>query len=343
MIFIKLEFNLRQYLKRIYIIVLIFFLCGQVAAQERQADVARLGTSSVGSTFYVIANGLGNLMRLHAGINMTVEPIGGSYANVFGLNAGKIDYAVTNAGAAYEGFNGIYPFEHQSDLRLIAQGQSSYRFILTRKKERIESIKDLEGMIFIGRRPALPEMEKISRALLTVANLNKVNLVSTKNTKETLRHLKSGTVDAAIIPGGARLAAIAQLFRDDLVDPLYIPDSVIQQMQINLPPYMYTQLFPAGHFQGQQKPFTVFGLNTYLVAGPHVSDEQVYSIIKTLFEHHEEFLSYHNAARQWTIENTLNDPKIPFHNGAIRYFKEIGRWTNNLETLQTQLAIDRSH
>jgi TRAP transporter TAXI family solute receptor len=313
------------------------FSVTSVNAQENKNSVARFGTSSVGSTFYIIANGLGNLMQKHAGINMTVEPIGGSYANIFSLKAAKIDYAITNSGASYDGRYGIKPFEGSTQVTLIAQGQSSYRFILVRRDEHIKSLEDINGKIIIGRRPALPEMNAISTALINTAKLDDVNIVSTKNTKESLRHIKSGTVAGTIIPGGARVPAVVQLFRDGLVDPLYIPDNIIKIMQRDLPPYMYTQTFPAGHFDGQKKDLTVFGLNTYLVAGPHVNEDQVYLITKTLFEHKTEFSSFHNAAKQWTIQNTLTDPKIPYHPGSIRYFKEKGLWNEDLEDIQQTL------
>jgi uncharacterized protein len=340
-------YNYRRYrsLRNILMLASFLLLCGffylfsygSANAEDEEISTARFGTSSVGSTFYIIANGLGNLMQKHARINMTVEPIGGSYANIFSLKAAKIDYAITNSGASFDGRYGVKPFEGSTEVTLIAQGQPSYRFILVRRDEHIKTVKDLNGKIIIGRRPALPEMNEISMSLLKTANLDDVNIVSTKNTKETLRHIKSGTVDGAIIPGGARVPAVVQLFRDGLVDPLYIPDNIIKVMQKDLPPYMYTQAFTAGHFDGQEREFTVFGLNTYLVAGPHVNEDQVYIITKTLFEYHGEFSVFHNEAKKWTLENTLKDPKIPFHTGSIRYFKEKGLWTAELEVIQQSL------
>ncbi len=304
-------------------------------------SVARFGTSSVGSTFYVIANGFGNLMQKYAAINMTVEPIGGSYANIFSLQAGKLDYAITNSGAAFDGYNGIEPFEGQTDIALIAQGQASYRFMIVRRDENIRQLEDLNGKILIGRRPALPELQAISSTLVNAAGLDDVNIVSTKNTKESIKHIKSGTVDGTILPGGARVPAVVQLFRDGVVDPLYIPESIFAEMERQVPPYMFSETFPAGHFEGQEKEFSVFGLNTYIVAGPHVSEEQVYVITKTLFDNLAEFGTYHNEAKKWTIENSLTDPKIPFHPGAIRYFKENGYWNSDLEKIQSDLRNSR--
>ncbi len=329
--------NYYKYIVLCVLVSLFAFSTTSINAQENNNSFARFGTSSVGSTFYIIANGLGSLMQKHAGINITVEPIGGSYANIFSLNASKIDYAITNSGASYDGRYGVQPFKNPTGVTLIAQGQASYRFILVRRKSNIKSLEDLDGKILIGRRPALPELYEISTSLVNAANLDDVNIVSTKNTKESLRHIKSGTVHGTIIPGGARVPAVVQLFRDGLVDPLYIPDDVFMEMKKRVPAYMFTQTFKAGHFEGQEKEFTAFGLNTYLVAASHVTEEQVYTITKTLFENLDEFGNYHNAAKQWTVKRTLTDPKIPFHSGAIRYFKEQGIWTPELAQMQNKL------
>jgi TRAP transporter TAXI family solute receptor len=306
-------------------------------AQEQPVSIARMGTSSVGSTYYVIANGLGELLHEHANINVTVEPIGGSYANIFTMVAGKIDYAVTNSGAAYDGYNGVLPFTRRAGIGLIAQGQTSLRFILVRRDSDIRTLRDLNGKILIGARPALPEMAALSSALISAAGLTDLRIVSTKDTKETLRHIISGTVDGIIIPGGLRLPAVVQLFRDGVVDGLYLDEATVAKMRTQLPAYMYTQIVPAGHFEGLTADMPVFGLGTYLVASDDAPEQQVYLITRTLFEHLKEFTSLHAEARAWTLANTLADPKIPFHPGAVRYFREMNLWTEDLERKQQEL------
>lgn len=308
-----------------------------VSAQEETDRFARMGTSSAGSTYYVIANGLGELMHKHANINVTVEPIGGSYANIFTMVADKIDYAITNSGAAFDARNAIHPFTERAAIGMVAQGQTSLRFILVRKKSNIKTLSDLNGKIIIGARPALPEMGELSKALIKAANLTDLRIVSTKDTRESLRHIYSGTVDGIIIPGGLRLPAVVQLFREEVVEPLYLDAATVDKMKAQLPAYMFTQTIPAGHFDGQQRDMPVFGLNTYLVASSDTSEEQVYQVTRTLFENLEEFGALHSEAKQWTIKNTLSDPRIPFHPGAVRYFREKNLWTPVLEQQQVKL------
>lgn len=309
-------------------------------AQQDTRSIARMGTSSVGSTYYIIANGLGELLHKHANINVTVEPIGGSYANVFTMIADKIDYSVTNSGAAWDAYNAVPPFTGRAEIGLIAQGQTSLRFILVRRSSNIRSLQDLNGKILIGARPALPEMAQISNALIKAAGLKDLRIVSTKDTKESLRHLVTGTVDGIILPGGLRLPAIVQLFREELVDLLDVDPDTIAKMKAELPDYMFTQTLKAGHFEGQAKEATVFGLNTYLVAASDAPEDQVYKITRTLFENLEEFGALHAEAKQWTLKNTFTDPKIPFHPGAVRYFTENNLWSPVLEQRQRELLAN---
>lgn len=307
------------------------------------SEAVRIGTSSVGSTFYILANGLSALLYKHAKINVSVEPVGGSVASVFGLSVGNIDYAVTNSGAAFTAYRGQAPFKKPIDISLIAQGEASYRFIVVRRDAKIAKVADLEGHIMIGKRPAMPEIGEISSALVKSAGLgaSQVNIVSTAETSATVNQLTLGTVQAAIIPGGAHVPSVVQLFRNHITDHLYLTDGEIAAMKKQLPPYMFAHVLPRGHFIGQEKPATVFGLNTYLVAGPKATEEQVYAMTKALFENQAEFATYHRAAKEWTLKNTLLNFSVPFHAGAVRYFKEKGVWTPELQARQTELLAQR--
>ena len=58
-----------------------------------------LGTSSIGSTFYVLAVGMSKIMQKYSGINVAVESVGGSHSSMFSIRRGKIDIGMANAGA----------------------------------------------------------------------------------------------------------------------------------------------------------------------------------------------------------------------------------------------------
>lgn len=66
----------------------------------------------------------------------------------------------------------------------------------------------------------------------------------------------------------------------------------------------------------------------------------VYTIVKTLTENQKELEPIHSDLKHWTLQTTgerAGDAGVPFHNGAIRYLKEKGVWTDRLDKVQQEL------
>jgi TRAP transporter TAXI family solute receptor len=301
-----------------------------------QSNALRVGTSSSGSVFYTLAVGLSTMLTKHAGIPATAEPVGGSSANMFAINADKIDIAIVNALAAVDGYQGAKPFRNKIEAGLVAQGSQSIRQIIVRVGSGIEKPEDLAGKTLIGKRPALPELEMITNALLKVYNIDpgKLRVVSTTNTGEALNAIKSDTVDAVVLPGSLGASYVQSLTHDGKIKFLEIPDDKFKAMNALLPKSLVPTKLPAKSYAGQDRPVNVHSLATYLIAASRLPDDAVYKVTATLFDHIAEFHSFHAAAKEWTLKETLDEPKIPYHPGAIRYFKEKKLWTADLDKLQ---------
>jgi TRAP transporter TAXI family solute receptor len=303
-----------------------------------QTQALRVGTSSSGSVFYTLAVGLSSMLTKHAGIAATAEPVGGSSANMFAINADKIDIAIVNAIAAVDGYHGAKPFKNKIDVGLIAQGAQSIRQIVVRVGSGIEKPEDLVGKTIIGKRPALPEIELITNALFKVYNIDpgRVRVVSTTNTGEALNAIKSDTVDAVVLPGSIGASYVQSLSHDGKIKFLEIPDDKFKAMNALLPKSMVPTKLPPKTYPGQDRAVNVYSIATYLIAASRLPDDTVYKVAATLFDHLEEFHTFHAAAKEWTLKETLDEPKIPYHPGAIRYFKDKKVWTAALDKLQNE-------
>jgi TRAP transporter TAXI family solute receptor len=312
---------------------------GTLISKASAQDAIRIGTSSVGSVFYTIAIGASEVIQKHAGVNATVEPVGGSSANMFGLNAQKIEFALANSFAAFTAFKGQQNFKKPVDVRLVIQGQPSYRWLLLRKGAGIKRIQDLEGRNVIAKRRALPEIELVMDALVKSYGLNKekINIIETTDSPQAYNALRAGSVDAAIMPFSRKAAAVQEPLTDGVLDFFYAPKENRDEMLRHLPPMMWADTFEAGVFEGQGQSLHLIGLNTYFLARPGVSDENVYKVAKALLENTKEFATYHRAAALWTLKRTLQNVALPFHPGAVQYFKEKGVWTAEHEATQKKL------
>ncbi|MPZ55417.1 MAG: TAXI family TRAP transporter solute-binding subunit [Rhizobiales bacterium] len=315
-------------------------LTAVVVSGSASAQTAlRVGTSSSGSIFYTLAVGLSTLLTKHAGIAATAEPVGGSAANMFAIGADKVDLAISNAYSAYDAYRGVAPFKQKIGVTLFAQGAPSFRQIIVRVGSGIEKPEDLVGRTIIGRRPALPEVGLITEALFKVYKIDpsKVKVVSTTNTGEAVNAIKGDTVDAVVIPGSAGASYLQSLGRDGKIKFLEIPDDKMKEMLALLPKSLALSKLPAKTYPGQDNAVNVFSLPSYMVAASRLSEDTGYKVTKTLFDNIGEFHNFHGVAKQWTLKETLNDPKIPFHPGAVRYFKEKKLWTPEMEKEQAGL------
>ena len=321
------------------------FIAALAALPLAHAQTAvRFGTSSVGSTFYTMVVGAGEVITKHSKINVTVEPLGGSSANVFGLGAKKIDFALANAYAAYTGFHGVAPFKKPVDVRLMLQGDSSNRFLVVTKRSGIKSFKDLEGKTIVAQRRALPELEIVMDAYVKYFKLDKskIRYVATTTTTEVLDALKTGSVHGAIMPFSEGAVHIEEPMRDGVIEFLYPTREQRDGILKLLPEAFYANTIEKKDgFTNQTQDAHMWALNTYVLTRPGVADDTVYRVAKAIFENPKELASYHANAGLWTVDRAVKNPALPYHPGVIRYFREKGLWTPALEAKQKQLLKDR--
>ncbi len=326
-------------LKTPFIIVLAAISIALLAPTAWAQQAIRIGTSSVGSVFYTIAIGAGEIIQKHAGLNATVEPVGGSSANMRGLGAKKIDFAIANSFASFTAFNGTHNFKKPIGVRLVVQAQPSNRWLLLRKGASIKRLKDLEGRTIIAKRRALPEIALVMDAYIKVFGLdrNKIKIVETTNSPQAYKAIRAGSVDALLMPFSRKAASVQKPMRDGVLEFFYTTKAKRDEMLRNLPPVMWGNNFKAGVFEGQAKDLHLVALNSYFMTRQGVSKKVVYNVTKALLENTKEFATYHRAARLWTLKRTMRNVALPFHPGAIQYFKEKGVWTAAHEANQKKL------
>jgi TRAP transporter TAXI family solute receptor len=313
---------------------LVIGLASGATAQE----AVRIGTSSVGSNFYVNAVAISEVVQKQGKINTSVQALGGSSANVRGLARKKIEFAMANAFAAYSGYFGTYNFNGKKmPVRLVVQGHTNERAFLVRKAANIKSVKDLEGRTMVGKRRALPELALIAEQFQKVNGLKKLNVVATTNTGEVFKAFAAGSIDAAIVPTGPRAGNVQKAIRDGHVEFLRWDAAKRDEMLKNLPDLMFAGTFGPSSFDGHDFDSPVIAMRTYFISAPHVNAETVYKVAKTMYENTKLMATYQKQLSQWTVENALQNFSLPYHDGAIRYFKERKLWTKAHEDKQKKL------
>jgi len=77
-----------------------------------------------------------------------------------------------------------------------------------------------------------------------------------------------------------------------------------------------------------------------LVSSTHMNDDTAYQITKAVWNNYDKYKGVHPWLRLWThkkmTENLVNSV-APFHTGAVRFYKEIGIWSDAAEKHQQKL------
>ncbi|MDP1718534.1 MAG: TAXI family TRAP transporter solute-binding subunit, partial [Burkholderiales bacterium] len=86
-----------------------------------------------------------------------------------------------------------------------------------------------------------------------------------------------------------------------------------------------TDVIPKATYSGMAADNQATAVANLLVANANLSDQVVYNIVKTVFDKRPDLIAVHKAATDIKIEGQKPEASpVPWHPGAVRYFKEKG-------------------
>lgn len=81
---------------------------------------------------------------------------------------------------------------------------------------------------------------------------------------------------------------------------------------------------PAGTYPGIDKDVQTIAQPNFLAVNGDVDEEHVYLLTKTLYENLPFLQAIHPATKAMVVEQAMAGLPVPLHNGALRYYKEVG-------------------
>jgi len=73
-------------------------------------------------------------------------------------------------------------------------------------------------------------------------------------------------------------------------------------------------------------PTNVLNHDYLVMGGTQMSDDNAYKIAKLLYEQQDKLVAISKIYGRYKKENLGRDHGIPFHPGAIKFYKEVGIW-----------------
>ncbi|MDO4268507.1 MAG: TAXI family TRAP transporter solute-binding subunit [Eubacteriales bacterium] len=305
---------------------------GKAEAQSEGTKYISIATSSSGGAFSIIGTAMADIINKNVpGISANIEVTGGSSENILLAENENVELAMTASDVLALALAGEGSFEGKQvpkeDILGVMGGHMTTLQVYVLKDGPIKSYEDLKGKkVAVG-----PAGSVAGDAMKTVMDAYGYE-INKDWTPEYLAHgdgaeaLTDGNVDAVAImstlPASpvATAAASREISLLDLGQEQY--DKIIAEC-----PYYIPASIEANVYNGQDNPVErTFGSASVMVAHKNVSEDEIYNIVKALFENNDVLVAAYPQCDEWSVENATRglDGLVDMHPGTLKYLKEIG-------------------
>jgi TRAP transporter TAXI family solute receptor len=301
-------------------------LGGSSALAQKDVRLS-IATGGTGGVYYPLGGGMANVISKYIPeAEATAEVTAASVDNCLLVGNKKADMALVMGDTAYDASAGQNKFKDKLPLRTLAVLYPNNMHIVTIEGKGIDKVTDLKGKRVSTGAPGSGTEVKGLRVLEAFSiNPDKDISRDRLGASESAGALKDGKIDAYFWDGGIPTASITDLGATPGVKLKLIShgDGVPKMVEKYGP--LYDQgVIPAKSYPGQEKDVTIAVVWNVLVCNADMKDDIAYKIVKTLFEKKDELVAVHKEAQNINLDAQKTGSPMPFHPGAVKYFKEKG-------------------
>jgi TRAP transporter TAXI family solute receptor len=299
---------------------------GAASAQQKTISI---GTGGTGGVYYPIGGALANLISKNMpGVQATAEVTGGSVDNLKLINSGQSEIGFSMADAALDALNGVDKFKGTKvPLRTLMVLYPNIMHVVTIEGTGVNTLADLKGKRISTGAPG-SATEVMAFRVIEAAGLDKDKDMKRErlSVAESVNAIKDHKIDAFFWVGGLPTAGVTDLAATPGTKIKLIDHSdVVAKMNAKYNNLYSTSVIKAGTYPGQDKDNQVSAVWNILVTGDKMTDQEAYDVVKLIIDKKADLVAVHKDAASFSVENQVvaNSP-IPWHPGAVKFFKEKG-------------------
>lgn len=329
-------------------------LVGQAAAADIELPGQIAWTAyDTGSAGYNQAVAIGSALKEELGINLRVLPGKNDVARTEPLRQGKVDFSATGVGGSFMAQEGAFEF---GDKRW---GPQPIRVLLANNGGAINLAVGVAGDIGVkefsdlkGKRVAwikgAPALNVNTTAYLAYGGLtwDDVEKVEFGGFGDSWKGLVNNQVDAAFASTNSGMAYEAAASPRGLIWPPIDPDNKegIARMRGVAPFFVPNKAMVGANIDGGPGYQGAGYAYPVLIAMDTQDADFAYNMTKAMVELFEKYDGKAPGIGGWALAKQDFEWVAPFHEGAIRYLKERGVWTdaaqaNNDKLIARQKAL----
>ncbi len=293
-----------------------------------------IGTGGVTGVYYPTGGAICRLVnkgRKEHGIRCSVESTGGSVYNINTIREGELEFGVAQSDWQFHAFNGSSKFEDAGPfegLRAVFSVHPEPFTVVARADAGVATFDDLKGKrVNIGN-PGSGQrgtMEVLIEALGWTKG--DFALATELKAAEQSAALCDNQIDAMVYTVGHPSGSIQEATTACDAVLVTVEGSAVDGL-INDNPFYRSATIPGGMYRGNDGDTMTFGVGATFVTSTDVSEDAVYTVVKSVMENIDDFKKLHPAfANLDPKEMATAGLSAPLHDGAAKYYREQG-WIN---------------
>jgi TRAP transporter TAXI family solute receptor len=298
-----------------------------LASIPTEANEVRLMTGPQGGIWVPLGGQLKDIWeKAVPGLQVQALP-GAGVANVRAIETGKAEVGFGNTITTADAIKGNAPFEKpHTTVCNVASLYPQYFQVVVLADAGISSVKDIKGKS-LTTQPKGNTGEIITQNLLQVHGLKYTDMkTSFVSYTDSATQMKDNQAQMFTLGTGIPAASIMDIAAGRDIKLLDLADSLEGMRKIN-PGYTLLEV-PAGTYPKQDKPVKVIGYATHIVASCKLPEETVYKMTKAIIDNVSSLAATSKAMSNLTAKDMAVDVGVPFHPGAVKFYKEHGITVN---------------
>lgn len=326
----RFKFKLALQLASLLVCWLVLASLAQAEVKTEAKEYLVLGTGGVTGVYYPTGGAICSLVnntKQHQ-LRCSAETTAGSEFNLTALQQGTLDFALVQSDVHYNAYKGEEKFASQgpfTQLRSVFSLHVEAMTFVTKQSNPANKFSDLKnqsvslGNLGSGQRLTLELMLKEMGE-----DLSFFSAISELRAADMPTALCNNKIDAMSYLVGHPNSSIKEATNNCKSKILNLDEELINKLLISRPYYIKT-IIAGQEYANNPKDITSFGVLATFVTLDTMSENNVYQLVKSVFENFETFKKRHPAFTNLTKQSMVaSGLTAPLHPGALKYYREAG-------------------
>ena len=296
---------------------------GLMGAASAQPKSLTLGTASVGGTYFIYGGVVATLLTDTIGINVSTQQTQGPNQNIILVDDNKIELGMTTMGIALQAWSGTGDWtkgKKFTNVRaLFPMYDTPFHFVTT-EKTGIKSVAEMAGKT-LGAGPKAGTPGTYFPLMFDAIGVKATWRFG--GASDMQNQLADGLLDVFAFAAGLPIAAFSEIVAQRPVRYITFSDAQLDMLKKAMPE-LSDSVIPKVTYKALAEDHKTVGVYNFGIAHKDLPDDVAYKIVKSVLENNDRMVKGHSAAKETIAANAARNGFLPFHPGAVKYYKEKG-------------------